>query len=86
MDREKLSLATLLAVLSILCSLFCLLESYRSFVAVLPILQQEDRLVDLWAVRHEHLTVFIIVVIEVVSVVSVVILVLQFHHNKFSKQ
>ncbi|XP_070175134.1 uncharacterized protein [Littorina saxatilis] len=51
MNRHSFIFALLNIVLSTGCSLIALAESYRSLTAVLPIMQQEERFVDLCAIR-----------------------------------
>ena len=50
MDRERLTFALLLVLLSVGCSIISLSESYRALSTAQPMLLQEERTFDLWAV------------------------------------
>ncbi|KAK7482392.1 hypothetical protein BaRGS_00026411 [Batillaria attramentaria] len=50
-DRQYLTFALLLLALSTACSLLSLGMSYYTFDSALPILQQENRRFDIWAIR-----------------------------------
>lgn len=51
MDRQYMGFALFLLLISTVCSLTALGLAYRAFSSALPILQQENRLFDIWAVR-----------------------------------
>ena len=50
MDRAHLAFALMLVLLSVGCSVISLCESYRALSTAKPILLQEERTLDLWAV------------------------------------